>query len=265
VSPILLLLLASPAATPTIEIMRMHDIERQIEPGTLVIFDIDNTLIEPVQMLGSDQWFYALVEQIRTEQKVGEEVAAERAMALWNAVQADLEVRAVESSTPALLKRLAERDLPILALTARTFDIAETTAHQLRSVGIDFERHAVAGDLELALASPAKLIRGVLYVGELNSKGEVLVEFLRRTGLAPKKIVFVDDKRKHVESVTAELKAVGIPVIAYRYGGADASVTAFRTRTAEAQFREWQKRAAANGSGAPNDKSKPDGADLGSK
>jgi len=235
---IALILLLSASPGQTLEIYKMLDIEREIVAGTLVVFDIDNTLIEPVQMLGSDQWFYALVDDIRREQ-VGEAAAVDRAMAIWNAVQSDTAVRAVEAATPLLILRLQRRGIPILALTARTSQIAADTSRQLRSVGIDFERMAVAGDLELGATS--KLVGGVLYVGEHNSKGEVLVALMRLAKLSPKRVVFVDDKRKNVDSVSAALTSAKLPFVAYRYGAADQTVAAFRPEVAAIQYRWWRK------------------------
>ncbi len=235
-----LLLIAAPE-----ELLHMRDLERAIVPGTLVVFDVDNTLIEPKQMLGSDQWFYALVEQIGADEHLDEDRAVDRAMKIWNAVQADIEVRAVEADTPALIRALARRHVPMLALTARTFDVADVTTRQLRSVGIDFAKTAIAPDLELSSASSARLIDGIGYVGEKSSKGQVLVEILRRTGLRPQRVVFVDDKAKHATSVSEALSVAAIPFRAFRYGGADREVEAFQRDVAAVEYREWTARAHA--------------------
>ena len=40
----------------------MQEVMSAIDSETLAIFDIDNTLIEPIGNMGSDQWFYYLIK-----------------------------------------------------------------------------------------------------------------------------------------------------------------------------------------------------------
>jgi hypothetical protein len=229
------------SAGETIEIERMDEVERALIAGALVVFDIDNTLIEPAGMLGSDQWYYALVEQLQKDEKLDEDTAIDRATILWNEVQRGLAVRPVEATVPALIEKWAARDIRIVALTARTFDIADATKEHLRSVGIDFSKKKIASDLDLGLERPAKLIDGIVYLGEKNDKGEVLIELLRALNLRPTRVIFVDDKKKHVESVSASLARTFIPYSAFRYAAADANVAAFRADAAAVEYQRWKE------------------------
>ena len=120
-----------------------------------------------------------------------------------------------------------------MAMTARTLDIAEKTAQQLHSVGIDLSQNTVLKtDLLIekkALESEddAKYTKGILFVGESNNKGKVLAHFLRINKLSPKKIVFVDDKVKHVNNVGIALQELKIPYFGFRYGAVDDKVKQF--------------------------------------
>jgi hypothetical protein len=229
------------ASSDVREIMQMADALASVGPETLVVLDIDNTMIEPVGMLGSDQWFYHLLARAKAE-GVDDDVALARVMDLWNDVQVDLEVKSVEASTPALLRALAERGVAMMALTARTHTSAASTTRQLASAGLDLGPRPKGWPAITALAGlDDTVIDGpIIYVGEKSSKGEVLVAFLRAANLTSKTIVFVDDKPKHADSVARALTAAGIAHTSYRYGAADARVQAFDPDAAAAELALWQ-------------------------
>src|SRR5687768_551444 len=221
----------------SVPLQRMKEIMPHVDRDTLVVFDIDNTLIEPTQTLGSDQWFYHLMQKVKAEEKLDDERAIDRAMEIWNAVQLDTQVRAVESDTPALIRELQRKEVATFALTARTLDSAEVTKKQLRSIGVDFAARPIhRGDLDFALASPARFTGGILFVGEKNAKGDVLLAFLAKVGLRPKRVLFIDDKEKNVASVERSLSTAQIPHVVFRYGAADSRVARFRPDVADMQY-----------------------------
>jgi hypothetical protein len=215
------MILAFAAILPSVPLQHMKDILPHVEPGVLVVFDIDNTVVEPVQTLGSDQWFYHLMQRVKEEEKLDDEHAIDRAMEIWNAVQKDTEVRAVESDTPALIRDLQKGGIDVIALTARTLDSAEITKAQLRSIGVDFGG-------------------AIVFAGEKQGKGDVLVTFMKKTGRKPKRVLFIDDKEKNVESVDRSLTAASIPHLVFRYGAADERVAKFRADVADMQYRWWR-------------------------
>lgn len=216
-------------------------VEQLASDDTLVVFDLDNTLIEPVQTLGSDQWYYHLVAQLQAQGRDETQAHAE-ANAIWNRVQLATAVRPVEADTPDRVARLQARGLRVMALTARTQDVSSLTARQLESVGYTLAKSAFGRD-ELVLDADAGEIyrEGVLYVGEHASKGQALLAFLAKVGVTPARVVFVDDKEKHARSVDATLTAAGIPVVAIRYGAADARVRAFDPAVADLQYKAWSR------------------------
>src|SRR5205085_2431412 len=82
------------------EIKNMKEIVASIDDKTLLIFDVDNTLIEPEGNLGSDQWYDYLVRKYMEIDGLGEKAANEKAEDLWNQSQWIIKVRAVEAETP---------------------------------------------------------------------------------------------------------------------------------------------------------------------
>jgi hypothetical protein len=193
-------------------------------PGTLVVFDIDNTLIEPTVTLGSDQWFYWYVAELEAGGRSSRE-AIDLANDVWNRVQPAIAVRPVEAMTPQLIRGIQARGLRVVALTARSHDAAAVTETQLTSAGYSLSTSAFGPGRRVIGDDPTMVYDdGVLYVGEHASKGDALLRLLAGEGLSPERVVFVDDK---------------IPVIAIRYGAADARVAAFDPAVAAVQFRLW--------------------------
>jgi len=142
--------------------------------------------------------------------------------------------------TPALMRALQARGIRVVALTARSQDAAAVTEAQLSSAGyalaasaLGLGRRVIGDDTSMVYDD------GVLYVGEHASKGDALLRLLASERMTPDRVVFVDDKDKHVRSVDAALTASKLPVIAIRYGAADARVAAFDPAVAELQFRLW--------------------------
>lgn len=74
------------AAAEIRESLTMAAVDSLATPGTLVVFDIDNTLIEPTVTLGSDQWFYWYVAELEAAGRTARR-AVDEANDVWNRVQ----------------------------------------------------------------------------------------------------------------------------------------------------------------------------------
>ena len=231
---LMLLLLASNVRADVREISTMAEIRSELTPTTLLVFDIDNTLIEPIGNIGSDQWYYYLVKAIARDEKTLTADAAEtKAGDLWTKTIKTVAVQPVEAITPALIREQQKRGLKIMALTARGIEDAEATFRQLKDIGVDLTATAPRKE-DLATEQKGLYSRGVFFVGEGPDKGKTLVAFLKKIGLRPAKIVFADDKPHHAKNVDAALTAAGIPSVSFRYGAADAKVRAFNEVMSEA-------------------------------
>ncbi len=214
------------------EISALREILPELTPGTLLVLDLDNTLIRPAGNLGSDQWYYFLVRKFRERDGLSAAAAEHAAMALWNRVQPSLRMQTVEPETARVIRAEQNRGLLTLGLTARTPDIAGTTIAQLRGVGVNLARHTVpTRNVTWPTATPVLFKRGVLFVGEGHEKGRALLQFLQFAGLRPARIVFLDDKRGHVVSVDRAARAAGVPCVAFRYSATDRWVEEFNADT----------------------------------
>ena len=47
-----------------VEIAQMNEVHAHVDPNTLLIFDLDNTVYSPAQTLGAEQWFDYLVKSL---------------------------------------------------------------------------------------------------------------------------------------------------------------------------------------------------------
>ncbi len=196
------------------EIKSMTEIVSEVRPTTLLVFDLDNTLVEPEGNIGSDQWYDYIVMALRRD-GLEPEAAEKEANALWTRMLGVVKVKPVEELTPLLLRAQQKRGLKILALTARGPEDAPATFAQLKAIGVDLAPSAV------------------IFVGD-GDKGEALLTFLDKIKLRPTRVVFVDDKLRHAKAVDAALTAAGIPCVAFRYGAADEKVRAFKEVMSEA-------------------------------
>ena len=200
-------------------------------PGTLVVFDIDNTLLAPFGHLGSDEWYDFLYER-GVARGLSKEAAAQKADQEFNLWQDKIGVRPVDPASPDVLVSLRKRGIPYFALTARSAPVRDTTLRQLASTKLAMTEGGFApGDAAKpgAVGHDVVFKDGVFFVGDgALTKGEALLRILDKSGLNPKRIVFVDDKAKHTRTVDESLTARGIPPLCLRFSRKDGEVKAFR-------------------------------------
>lgn len=78
------------------EILNINQLKSFIEEDTLILFDIDNTIMEPIQELCTDQWFCSQ-RKVYEEQGMILSEALEKALEEWISVLHVTKVRPVEN------------------------------------------------------------------------------------------------------------------------------------------------------------------------
>lgn len=215
------------------EIKKMHQALENVGTQTLVVFDIDNTILQAAQTLGSVQWHDARMAEL---QKIGlsKEESNEIATKEWIQIAMVSKSELVEEETSFYIQDLQRDGIDTVALTARSLPIKEKTLQTLPEFGIHFEDSW--GIFTKLLGVPGSgYEKGIIFVGN-NSKGGVLKSFLTQNHVSPKAVRFIDDKRKYLESVGEEMDKAGIPFIGYRYGGADERVKNYNPKIAQVQY-----------------------------
>ncbi len=235
-SRILLVLLCSLSSLygEIVETPHFSDTLNYTEEGTLLLLDIDDTLLIPVQMLGCDNWF---MHQHSKFQSQGAQDALEKALAQWEAVRHLTEVEIVETGTEQLVARLQKGKCVVMGLTTQGLSLATRTVQQLKSLGIDLSKSAPSSEDHYFINTHGVLYRqGILFTSG-TPKGKALFKLLDQIGYHPKKIVFINDKDSHLKDIEEEAAIRGVPYVGLRYSYSDARKAAFRAEIADIQFK----------------------------
>lgn len=221
------------ASSLIVESNHMSDLIQYITPDTLIVLDIDNTVLEPAQSLGSDQWAWDRVKKLKGE--LSEREAIDQTSKEWCEVHSITKVRTVENSTADLIQCLQSNKHALIALTTRRPIYAEITLRELHDLGIDFSQTSLP--VKNCDFSGRNILykEGIAFISLENRKGEVLKEMLKNNEYHPQTIVFVDDKLAHVKDVAKACTELDINYIGLRYSAADRSVGSFDRETAETQ------------------------------
>ena len=208
-----------------------------VQENTLVIADLDNTLIESQNQLGSSQWGDYLGALFTEPNKSFEEInflVAET----WCKVQPLIKIRCVDPQTPQIINQVCEYGIEFMGLTARRPCEVHYTHKQLGSVQITLSNIIEEGFLEDTLDPRKGIIyhQGIVYCTPMNKKSYGLKLFLEKSKLCPKRIIFVDDKLSHVKDVGQLVKNLGIDYIGIRFSRADKRVISFCPKIAKIQF-----------------------------
>lgn len=220
------------------ETISMDSILKYVQDETLVIADIDNTLIESETQLGSSQWGDYLGDLYTDPCRSFEEVDALVAE-IWCKVQPLIKIRCVDPQTEKVFQQLQKQNTSFIVLTARRPCEINYTYTQLLSVGIKATSHIIEdGFLDNASDISKRIIcyQGIIFCTPINKKSKSLKLFLEKSGHHPKRIIFIDDKLSHVKDVGQLVESLGIDYIGIHFRGSDERVLAFCPEISKIQF-----------------------------
>ncbi len=234
------LLLIGSLQAKIIPVNHIEDIFSYIDDQSVIVFDIDNVLIEPKQVLGSDQWFESHLKNLQ-KQDSSFEKALHKALLDWSRIIAITKVQPVEECTVTVLKKLQRLKNPVLGLTTRSFFLAPRTVEMLHSVNMDLSLNAPCKE-EVFLKNGRNILfhEGIIFASGTN-KGKALKNFFSVIGFSCKKIVYIDDKLSNVEHLEKMCLENNIDFIGLRYGYLDKKVKNFNAKIANIQFQEFGK------------------------
>jgi len=221
------------------ELPSFAELEQYIHNETLVVFDLDNTLIRPKQMLGSDEWFWYYLNK-KTDEYNDKQRALKEVLPLWQDIQASSSMQCLEPCTKHVVEALQKKGIPVMVLTTREYDFANVSVQQLCSLELDFSKTApVKGFVKLHKIPIVQYEDGILFADN-HHKGEALLHFLQQHSLQPKRVIFIDDKHTRVEEPNV-LESIGIEYLGLRYTAADKYVREFDPKVTEEQFQSFIK------------------------
>lgn len=233
---ILLTLLSVPTllCAITFESDRFRDILPYVEEGTVVVTDMDYTVFMPMQDVGREGWFkYQRDGLVKKGLSIDEIEAIELPLAQF--IMRLVEMELVDPEAGNVLRQLQDQGTIVIGLTAREPALTDLSHLHLKAVNVSFSVHHedfILHDLE----HPIAYSRGVILCSEKNKKSKSLLTFFKKFGLSPKRVIFLDDKWKHVRDLEAGLEAAGIEYVGVRFSGGDKSLSNFDLDIAKIQF-----------------------------
>lgn len=69
----------------------------------------------------------------------------------------------------------------------------------------------------LETAYPTHFEKGVIFASMDNPKGTVFRQFIEKSEKKPRKVIFIDDAKHHLEHMEQELQNLGIEYIGFHY------------------------------------------------
>lgn len=187
----------------------------QLQAGDFLVVDIDDTVITPRSMMFRPQSpHHKIIDNLKKQPNTDPIVA------IWRLGR---HVMLVEPQWPEIIESLKNRGVIVIALTQMhtgTFasipSMEKWRADELRSFGITFSPYATKA-VEILINNPmsATLYQGILFTGS-HSKVDTLKAFIAKYGKPPK-ILFIDDRSEHVQSLRAFCESMQIAYIGCHY------------------------------------------------
>lgn len=197
----------------------LNHIDPEINPEDhLIVFDIDNTVVESIDQLASTQWFEAMIKFKMEQESLTNQQALEKTLPLNLLLLKHSLVKPVEHATVEIIKQLQDKQHKVIALTARSPEsLKECTIDHLIKVDIDFNRANIHGQ-EIIFNTRIHYSNGIIFT-DGDHKGDALFTLLNTIGYKPKKIIFVDDKEHNHHAIKKTFKDTTIEHICiwYRY------------------------------------------------
>ncbi len=225
-----------------IECQRLHELLPLIDNDTLVVFNINNVLTVSSQDAGSTPWAEEHIAKLMEEKNTSKPHATNLFIPLWHDVLIATDVELFDPDAEAIVHHLQKNGIKVMALTNRYIEMAYPTHRQLRSVGIDFAKNPPHPEdcPILGIESPAKFVEGVLFNGLINFKGDTLAAFLKQINYFPKKLIYIEDKPKHLAQVDETITALGITFVGIHFGALELQRQSYRPELAALQVKFHQ-------------------------
>lgn len=233
---LLVLLYSLTLHSKIVEIEKFEKSNSYVKPKTLILLDIDNTILEPVQMLGNEIWF---THQIKNRMKSGlsYEEAFDQTLPELAAIHNITHVRLIEPSIADIIKKWQNEGYTVMGFTGRGINFVVATERQLKEVGIDLQTTAPLTHSFCLLsdaAVPTFYTNGILFTGG-KDKGTALIAFLKQLSSQPARILLIDDKKSYLDQVERATEENKIAFLGLWYRGAQKQAERFCPQAADLQ------------------------------
>lgn len=232
-----------PAGAAASEVRAIDDLAR-IAPAlaesrerTLLVLDIDDTLLTSTGFFGSDTWY--------EWQKTLPADDPGKVPCLFDVISLNYEAgsqQPTQADGPALIDAIA---IDKLLLTSRNPLYRGGTLRTLREAGYDLpaplDGRAEGRSWDFRKVPDAKPVRVAydqgLFMSSGQDKGLVLLDLLQRLDRHYARVVLVDDGKKNIDNMQASLAKAGIAYLGLHYTRVDKRI---RPQEADAGRTGWQ-------------------------
>lgn len=194
-------------------------------PGTLVLFDVDETIITI-----PDRFDFTLPFRLQILWHFPQFIYTQNWEYIYSKLWQQAQFMLVEPMVVQLINELKSHGCIVLGLTSMesgTYgaiaNMPEWRFNTLTDFGIQFSQQF--GNYTFTNLASYRSNYPILYKGILcanqQSKGDVLSAFLKQSGLQPNKIIFFEDSMTNLQSIGAACNTLGIPVEMYHYTGSE--------------------------------------------
>jgi len=181
-----------------------------VPANSLLILDLDKTVMRSDSFEGSETWYHALVDEC--VRRYGEKPGLYKANDLYNQVQQGRECALAadkEMSWADELAKLRERGVKIIGMTARQGDIALPTIKQVGSTGFSVDRDVIKEGKAEINGEQITVVPGYIFSGNC-AKGPALDKvkglFSSKALSGYSHVSFIDDRRDNCLSMNAMLE-----------------------------------------------------------
>lgn len=213
-----------------------------IDESTLVLLDIDNTLLSSTLDYGTVEHFSHLCKVEMEENKLSASAAKLANHERWIKSQHLVPTKIIDEKSPFFIKEVKSKKATIIAFTARLPRMVDVTLQQLTRHGFNFDtmpdfkfKEAYQIDLEASMAACNQAVNhhevqaifasGIVFCHDLNAKGDVFKDFFKAfstyreiSGLPRvNKVIFVDDGAYNFESMSQAMVTLGLEFYGFHF------------------------------------------------
>jgi hypothetical protein len=234
-------LMYSTSFAPIVEHKAIHSITHYVadtDDNLLILIDIDYTLVQPQGWVGSIPWFEYMIGQ-KVAQGISHQQATVELLDLGVKIHPFTSIKLIEQDTAVVIQNLQQKNIIVVALTARPPESAALTIKQLNALGIDFSLSGFNVHTLTTPQDPFLYHQGIIFCKN-HDKGKVLVEILTRLKLSPSRIISIDDALKHLVNEEKALQEHDstIQFLGIRYSYLDAMASLFDAKQSELELKE---------------------------
>ena len=192
----------------------MEQLIENLDEDTLVLFDVDQTLITPNDPILKPKYDKLLDEIMGGKKFITDDSGETRY--IFREILMHAPHSLIDPKSLVLVQKLQAKGIPVIAFSAapggkigQVNSFVDWRINELYHFGFDFQTsfpHIQTLELpkDLDLEFPPIYKSGVL-ITSLHDKGPVLLNFFKASNWTPKKVIFVDDQMSNIRSVVESL------------------------------------------------------------